>query len=78
MKGNNFYLAKVRYYDENMEEEKYENSIVYGESFVEAARAIEEYYGSDLYGFSIEDIVDTEYNILPIEEEMYEELKKRN
>ena len=76
--GNQFYLAKVRSYNEIKEDVEEQPYLVHGENYVEAARAIAEYFGSDLYGFSIEDIVDTEYNVLYLEDNMYAKLKERN
>lgn len=77
-KGNQFYLAKVRSYNEikgDVEEQPY---LIHGENYVEAVRAIVGYFGTDLYGFNIEDIVDTEYNVLYLEDDMYTKIKKRN
>ena len=77
-RGNQFYLVKVRSYNEIKETEEEQGYLVQGENYVEAVRAIVDYFGSDLYGFSIEDIVDTEYNVLYLEDDMYAKLKERN
>ena len=77
-RGNQFYLVKVRNYNEITEYEEEQGYLVHGENYVEAVRAIVDYFGSDLYGFSIEDIIDTEYNVLSLEDDMYAKLKERN
>lgn len=77
-RGNQFYLVKVRNYNEITEYEEEQGYLVHGENYVEAVRAITDYFGSDLCGFSIEDIMDTEHNVLHLEDDMYAKLKERN
>ena len=77
-RGNQFYLVKVKSYNEIKEDVEEQAYLVHGENYVEAVRAIIDYFGSDLYGFSIEVIVDTEYNVLSLEDDMYAELKEKN
>ena len=77
-RGNQFYLVKVKSYNEITEYEEEQAYLVHGENYVEAVRAIVDYFGSDLYGFSIEDLIDTEYNVLSLEDDMYVKLKERN
>ena len=77
-RGNQFYLVKVKNYNEITEYEGEQGYLVHGENYVEAVRAIIDYFGSDLCGFSIEDIMDTEYNVLCLEDDMYAKLKERN
>lgn len=67
----NIYLFKIKYYDSIDEVERKTFSVIRAESFATAVEEIEEYYGEDLLGFTIDWIDD---GLIFIPEEGYDKM----
>ena len=67
----NVFLFKVKYYDSVDEVERKAFSVIRAESYTEAVEEIEEYYGEDLLGFTVDWIED---DLIFITEEIYDKM----